>query len=467
MKKLLPIVLSSLLFVSYAKSNDLNNNPIVESLLAACKQYNIAFVEFCCTDFLGNTKSVIRPIEYLEYDLNYGIYLDGSSIPGCTDITQSDILLKPAFDAIPYKLTWYDENHSTIRITCNIYLDEHTPYSSDPRYILKKAVEKAHSMGYRCLIGPELECYIFEKTDNNHDFIPIDNKKYADSADHVVLAQALANTLKMLNVMNLKIAKSHHEVGPGQFEFPLEHDDALIIADRINTTKLALKVCANAYNTKISFMPKPLAGKAGNGMHLNISLFDQVNNRNAFYDYENNCMTAVAQSFIAGILKHIRECTLLLNPSINSYKRLVKGHEAPVYVCCGKKNRSALIRLPSLCTSQPQTFRMELRSPDALCNPYLAFAVLLQAGLKGIEEHYLLPPLMEENLYTIDETMRSAYNLETLPQSLEEAINLCEQSSFVQEILGKHLFDTYLASKRKELAEFCHAITDWEIERYQ
>lgn len=439
----------------------------VEQLCSSCDEYNVQFAEFCCTDINGNYKSVIRPINYLKNDLAYGIFLDGSSIPGCTEITNSDIQLKPDLFAPIEKLPWHDHQIGMIRIICDMYLDDKTPYTSDPRHILKKELENAYMLGYDFYVGPEIEFYLFNNTDNK-TMEPLDNNGYADSAQDFGISQALTNILKLLNAMNLSIEKIHHEVGPGQFEISMKYDNALNIADRIGTVKQALSVAAQVYNKKITFMPKPLFGKPGSGMHLNISLYDIHNNCNAFFDPEHpEKLSAIAQSFIAGILRHARELTLILNPSINSYKRLVKGYEAPVYICCGEKNRSALIRLPYNNAEQPHACRLEIRSPDALCNPYLAFAALLKAGMEGIKNNYSLPPLIDENIYTMNEITRHAHNIETLPTTFHEAILAFQESHLMQELLGEHLFKTYLESKKKELHSFEQAVTDWEIEQYR
>ncbi len=431
-----------------------------------CESSNVQFIEFCCTDRDGNTKSIIRPINYLKSDLEYGIFLDGSSIPGCTEITKSDIQLKPDLNAPITKLPWHGDQIGMIRMICDMYVDDNTPYVSDPRHILKKELEAAYALGYDFYIGPEIEFYVFN-TNNDKTIIPLDKCKYADCANDFALSQALANTLNMLNAMGLQIEKIHHEVGPGQFEISKQYGNALDIADQMGTIRQALNIAAQMYHKKVTFMPKPMFGKPGNGMHLNISLFDLKHNCNAFFNPENaEAMSDVAHYFIAGILKHACEYTLLLNPSVNSYKRLIKGYEAPIYICCGVKNRSALVRLPHTNAMQPQAFRLEIRSPDALCNPYLAFAALLRAGMEGIKNKYELPHLIDENIYTMTEETRSAHNIATLPQTLHEAIEAFEKSTLMFDLLGEHLFISYLQAKKRELASFEQAVTDWELEHY-
>ncbi len=438
----------------------------VAQLCEDCESSNVQFIEFCCTDRDGNYKSVIRPINYLKNDLQYGIFLDGSSIPGCTEITKSDIQLKPDLDAPITKLPWHDNQIGMIRIICDMYLDDTTPYTSDPRHILKKELEAAYALGYDFYVGPEIEFYVFNTTDDK-TLIPLDNNNYAACSNDFALSQALANTLNVLNAMGLYIEKIHHEVGPGQFEISKHYDNALNIADQIGTIEQALSIAAQIYHKKVSFMPKPMFGKPGSGMHLNLSLFDLHHNCNAFFNPENpETISDTAKYFIAGILKHAREYTLLLNPSVNSYKRLVKGYEAPIYICCGEKNRSALIRLPHTNAMQPQAFRLEIRSPDALCNPYLAFAALLRAGMEGIKNKYTLPTLIDENIYVMNEETRTAQHIATLPHSLQEAIEAFEESSLMRELLGEHLFLSYLKAKKTELANFEQAVTDWELERY-
>ncbi len=439
----------------------------IEQLCDDCESSSIQFIEFCCTDRDGNFKSVIRPAKYLRHDLQHGIYLDGSSIPGCTDITNSDIQLKPDLYAPMEKLAWHnDQTGAMVRIICDMYLDNETPYQSDPRMVLKKQLEEAYSMGYDFYVGPELEFYVFDTT-KDQTLMPIDWLSYAQRCDNFAISQAIVSALQILNSMNLNIEKIHHEVGPGQFEMSMHYDNALNIADCLGTAKQAIAVVAQLYGKEVSFMPKPMHGEAGSGMHLNLSLFDIQNQKNAFVNEQNpEQLSDVACHFIAGILKHAREITLLLNPTINSYKRLVKGFEAPIFICCGKKNRSAMIRIPHAGATQPSACRIEMRSPDAMCNPYLAFAALVCAGLEGIKNKYELPTLVDQNVYKMNEGTRSSLNIEMLPASFSEALEAFEQSNLMQKMLGKDLFASIVKSKRDELYAFNTAVTDWELERY-
>ena len=437
----------------------------VEQLCNDCESNSIQFVEFCCTDIHGNSRSVIRPAKYFNHDLEHGIYLDGSSIPGCTSITNSDILLRPDLYAPIKKLAWHNEQTGAmVRVICDMYLDDETPYAGDPRLVLKQQLEQAYTLGYDFRVGPELEFHI---SNNQKTLAPIDSLCYAQCADNFAISQALVNALNILNSMDLNIEKIHHEVGEGQYEVSRHHDNALNIADSLGTTKQAISIIAQLYGKQVTFMPKPLADKPGNGMHLNLSLYDFNEQRNAFVNEENpEQLSIVAQHFIAGILKHAREITLLLNPTINSYKRLVKGFEAPVYICCGHKNRSAMIRIPHIRLSQPHVCRIEMRSPDATCNPYLAFAALLCAGLEGIKNKYELPMLIDQNLYKMSEKTRNAYAIETLPSSFGKALEAFENSSLMREMLGHDLFESILQAKKDELTAFNMAVTDWELEHY-
>ena len=437
-----------------------------ECLIDTCVSHHIQFVEFCFTDFLGNRKSIIRPIEYLEDDLEHGVSFDGSSILGCTRITKSDMMLMPDLETPSRRIPWTYDHTSMVRVMCTMHSDKNTPYEADPRAILKRELDAVHALGYEFLIGPEIEFYVFNNHSDNNILIPVDNGTYADASNQIPLENSLITVLHVLSQLDLAVEKIHHEVGCGQFEISLERDNALKMADAIVTTKNALTVLCKSYNKKINFMPKPLTDKPGNGMHINFSLFDNNNLTNAFYDdNDSNKLSPLAQSFIAGVLKHVAEFTVLLNPTINSYKRL-GGHEAPKYICCGARNRSALVRLPQS-ENHPETVRAEIRSPDPACNPYLAFAVILRAGMEGVKNNYKLPSIVSENLYTVDTHILEEQGITSLPQSLQEALTLFENSKFMREFLGDTLFFDFLTYKKEELANFNKTVTDWELNHYQ
>lgn len=435
-----------------------------ECLIDTCMTHHVQYIEYCFSDFLGKRKAIVRPIEYLEKDLENGISFDGSSIQGCTRITKSDMLLMPDLESPVRKLPWTYDHTNMVRVMCTMHSDKNTPYCSDPRAILKRELESLHQMGYDFLIGPEIEFYAFEQKIKNNRLVPIDHGTYADGMNHIALENSLITIVHVLNQLGLGVRALHHEVGEGQFEVNLECDNALHIADALVSTKHALPVLFENYNKKVSFMPKPMTGKPGNGMHINFSLFDLQNASNAFYDdSDEHQLSAVAKSFIAGVLKYVVEFTLLMNPTVNSYKRL-GGHEAPKFICCGSRNRSALIRLPYC--GEAEFVRAEIRSPDAMCNPYLVFAALLKAGMEGIKNKYKLPEIVDVNLYTIDDETIRAKNITLLPKTMQEALNAFEGSELMRELLGDDLFNNILDYKKAELDSFMTTVTDWELEQY-
>lgn len=437
-----------------------------DCLLDMITSHHAQYIEFCFTDFLGTRKSIIRPIEYLEHDLEHGINFDGSSVKGCTRITESDMLLMPDLETPSRRIPWTYDHTNMIRIMCTMHSDANTPYAADPRALLKKEIESARQKGYDFLVGPEVEFYVFEQDANPNSLIPIDSNTYTDASQTISMENTLITILHVLNQLDLNVEKIHHEVGAGQFEISLRYASALPIADALITTKHALTALCKNYNKKITFMPKPFTGKPGSGMHLNISLFDLAQQRNAFSDQQNpEALSAVGKSFIAGIIKHFKEITLLLNPTVNSYKRL-GGHEAPKFICCGTRNRSALIRIPNT-ENQPEATRAEIRSPDAMCNPYLAFAALLKAGMEGIENNYVLEAHVSENLYTVSDASIKEAGIKLIPQSMQEALEVFERSEFVRNLLGDTLFYAFLDHKKEELADFMNTVTDWELKRYQ
>lgn len=427
------------------------------------KNDGIRYVRFTFSDPLSNKlRSVVRPIMYAQDDLERGIKIDGSSLPGCNRIAQSDMLIVPDISTISSSLPWTGEGVRLISITCDLCDEAGNPYEADPRAILKREMARAESMGFKFIVGPELEFYILEK--NQHK--PFDSQGYFTTTTNWSLENALTEILEVVNFMGFKAEKIHHEVAPGQYEFPLEADAALKVADALINVKHALKGLVGQWEKEITFMPKPFADHNGSGLHLNFSLVDLKTGDNAFSTMDGTLrLSKTAQSFIAGVLKHARELTLLFNPGINSYKRLVPGFEAPIYICCGARNRSSLIRIPQ--PTSEGTVRAELRSPDALCNPYLAFAAILKAGLEGIEKNYELPTAVEDNLYALDAAEIQRRGIETLPTSLGQAIEAFAKSDFARELLGNRLYTELLKAKAKECAAFNKAVTDWELEHYK
>lgn len=432
-----------------------------ETLINRVRKEHVNFVQFNFSDPIYNrVKTITRPITYAESDIKNGLKIDGSSVPGCRRITESDMLAVPDLNTASKKLPWTNEHTSAISVMCDIYEEAGQPFVAHPREILKRELNRAHELGFEFLVGPELEFYLFDK-----ELKMIDDNGYLDYATDWKLSNNISEMLAVLNYLDMHIEKIHHEVGPGQYEMSIECDNALKIADAITMTKHTLQSMAHNLGINVSFMPKPVQGKAGSGMHINFSLSDKETGANLFYDDEDKYnLSPLAKSFIAGIIKYVKECSLLFNSTVNSFKRLIPGFEAPIFICCGQKNRSALIRLPY--STNPQGVRGELRSPDALCNPYLAFAALLKAGLAGVDQNLRLESIISENLYDVDAQTIQQLEIDVLPNSFREAIALFESSSFVRELLGKHLFNQLIKAKKKELMAFEQAITDWEIERY-
>lgn len=429
----------------------------------ANKSNQIDYVEFSFTDLLGNHKSIIRPLHYFEKDIHDGIAFDGSSVFGCSNVSESDMLLKPDLEAVTH-LPWTNAPTRTARVTCDIYKDEDQPHEGDPRYILKKTVSETAELGYDFIVGPELEFYLFKRKDDARK--PYDTTAYCASSKTVHDDTMRPMFLTILQAVGIPVEKIHHEVGPGQYEISIAYTNALKMADFIVMAKHALQALVSDDSVSLTFMPKPFADHNGSGMHIHFSLWDKETSENIFYNaHDPHHLSETAKQFIAGVLYHAPALTLIFNPSINSYKRLVSGCEAPIYVCCGQKNRSALIRLPHT-GDHANAMRAEVRSPDALCNPYLAFAGLLKAGLDGIANSRELPAIFNENLYTASPQALDEKGILTLPHSLEHAIVAFERSELMSQLFGADAHAQFVQAKRKELREFNATITDWEFERY-
>ncbi len=435
-----------------------------KEILEKAKADKVIFINLQFTDIMGCLKEITAPIQRLEDILKYGAWFDGSSIEGFARIHESDLYLKP--DPSTYSVVpWLSSSTgNAARLICDIYRPDGTPFDSDPRFILKKALKRAHDMGFEYNAGPELEFYLFR---NNTDKItPIDSNGYFDLATdeaHNITREITA----ALETLGIEVEASHHEVGPGQYEVDFKYGDALITADRLLTLRVAVKSITQRRGLKASFMPKPLMGMAGSGMHVHQSLFDIKTKKNAFYDPNDRYrLSKAAYNFIAGQLNHVKGMMAVLCPTVNSYKRLVTGFEAPVYISWARINRSALMRVPQWFEEKPNSARIELRCPDPACNPYLAFAVMLAAGLDGIENNISLSEPVEEDLYKFDEPKLAAMNIETLPSSLYEAINELKGNELMRNALGDHLYRRYINIKTREWNEFKMHVTQWEIEKY-
>lgn len=436
-----------------------------KDVLDRAKADNVIFINLQFTDIMGCLKEITAPIQRLEDILKYGAWFDGSSIEGFARIHESDLYLKP--DPSTYSLIpWLKSpDGNTARLICDIYRPDGKPFEGDPRFILKKTLKKAKDMGFEYNVGPELEFYLFRNGVDGKT-TPMDSSGYFDLATdevHIITREITA----ALETLGIEVEASHHEVGPGQYEVDFKYGDALITADRLLTLRVTVKAITQRRGLRASFMPKPLMGMAGSGMHVHQSLFDIKTGENIFYDLNDKYkLSKSAYNFIAGQLNHIKGMMAVLCPTVNSYKRLVTGFEAPVYISWARVNRSALMRVPHWFEDKPSSARIELRCPDPACNPYLAFAVMLAAGLDGIETKAALAEPVEEDLYKFDETRLASMNIETLPSSLYEAADELKKNKLMQDVLGAHLYKRYIHIKTKEWNEFKMQVTQWEIDKY-
>jgi len=436
-----------------------------EFVLRTIEERDVRFVRLWFTDVLGVLKSVaVAPAE-LEGAFAEGIGFDGSAIEGLTRVYEADMIAKPdpaTFQILP----WRGERHGSARMFCDIETPDGEPSLADPRYVLKRALEKANAQGFTFYTHPEIEFYLFEPlADLNLPLVPIDTAGYFDHVPRGTAHDFRRATITMLESMGISVEFSHHEAGPGQNEIDLRYADALTTADNIMTFRTVVKEVALEQGVFASFMPKPMAEFPGSGMHTHLSLFE--GDRNAFYEagaeYQ---LSKVARSFIAGVLRHAAEITAVTNQYVNSYKRLWGGAEAPSYICWGHNNRSALIRVPMYKPAKGQSSRVEFRGLDSAANPYLAYAVLLAAGLAGIEKGYELPDGAEDDVWELTPAERRALGIEPLPSSLDEAIRVMEGSELVAETLGEHVFDFVLRNKRLEWEEYRSQVTAFELHRF-
>ena len=432
-----------------------------KDVMELVKQYDVKFVRFWFTDILGQLKSFAVPVEELEVAFEEGMGFDGSSIQGFVGIEESDMVAKPyptTFAILP----WRPKEKAVARMFCDIYTPDGSPYEGDPRYVLKRNLEKMKEMGFtNFYLGPECEFFYFKSDDGTEI---LDKGGYFDYP--MDAAEDLRReTIFCLEQMGIKVEYSHHEVAPSQHEIDLRYADALEMADMVMTYRIVVKEVAKKYGLYATFMPKPLFGENGSGMHTHQSLFK--GDQNAFFDANDKYyLSDVAKKYIAGILTHIKEITLVLNQWVNSYKRLVPGYEAPVYIAWARKNRSALIRVPLYKPGKEKATRIELRSPDPACNPYLAFACMLAAGLKGIKEGYSLPEPVERNIFKLTEEEKKALGIDSLPGSLGEAIAYAEKSELLKETLGEHVFNELIAIKKQEWDEYRVQVFPYELEKY-
>ncbi|MEE9491511.1 MAG: glutamine synthetase family protein [Dehalococcoidia bacterium] len=433
-----------------------------EYVLKMTKEHDVKFIRLWFTDILGILKSFAITVEELEGAMEEGMGFDGSSIEGFARIDESDMLALPdpdTFQLLPWRPR---EHHAVARMFCDILKPGGEPFEGDPRYALKRNLKRAADMGYTFYVGPELEYFYFRNSEGTE---PLDQGGYFDLTPLDEATDLRRETVLTLEEMGIGIEYSHHEVAASQHEIDMRYTDAMTMADSVMTYRLVVKQIAMKNGVYATFMPKPVFGINGSGMHVHQSLFK--GDRNAFFakDAEYH-LSKVAKCYIAGLLRHAPEITSITNQWVNSYKRLVPGYEAPVYLSWARRNRADLVRVPEYKPGKEDATRIEFRSPDPACNPYLAFSVMLAAGLEGIEKEYEAPDPVAENVYEMTEEEREKRGIGTLPDSLWEAIRITEKSEVVRKALGDHIFDAFIKNKQIEWDQYRAQVTDYELKRY-
>jgi glutamine synthetase len=434
-----------------------------EELFRFVEENQVRFVRLQFTDINGMMKNVEIPVDELETALESGIMFDGSSVEGFARLHESDMYLKPDLRTVAM-LPWTFDGHRSARIICDVYNDSEHPFEGDPRYRLKLVEEKARKMGFIPYAGPEVEFFILPRQNNRPVFEFLDSGSYFDLLPVDIAEHIRTEVSVHLEEMGLDVETTHHEVAPSQHEVDFRYAEPVIAADNVQTVKLVIKTLAIKNNLYATFMPKPFFGVNGSGMHVHMSLFT-LDGKNAFYDESApDGISQVMKYFIGGLIAHAREITAITNPTVNSYKRLVPGYEAPVNIAWSKGNRTALIRIPK---ARGKATRIEYRSPDPSCNPYLAFAVILAAGLDGIEKKIEPPAAVEENIYQMSESEKQKRGIYRLPANLKEALNEAENSKLVREVLGEHIWEKFLKLKEREWWEYSATVTEWERKKYE
>ncbi len=433
-----------------------------KEIIKIVNEENVKFIRLQFTDIFGAMKNVAITPSQLEKALDNKIMFDGSSIDGFVRIEESDMNLRPDLDSFAIH-PWGQDKGKVARLICDVYKTNDEPFDGDPRFILRRAIAHAAKLGYEFNVGPECEFFLFKNDEKGNPTLEkYDLCGYFDLGPNDVGEEARKEIVLALEGLGFEIEASHHECAPGQHEIDFKYSEALKAADNIMTFKYCVKTIAEKHNLYATFMPKPLFGVAGNGMHLNMSL--SKNGKNAFADdKDKNGLSKIAYHFMAGIMKHIDSMAIVTNPLINSYKRLVPDFEAPVYIAWSAKNRSPLIRVPS---GRGNSSRIELRNPDPSANPYLALALCLEAGLDGIENKLTPPASIDKNIFEMSKRELTRAGIKSLPNNLFEAINKVEKDKFVQGVLGSHLYDRYIAAKKHEWSEYSHRVSNWEIETY-
>ncbi len=433
-----------------------------EDALKKADELDVQFVHLQFTDLLGTLKNISITRSQLEKALNNEIMFDGSSIDGFVRIEESDMYLWPdiaTFEVYP----WKPHVGQEARLICDVYSSDETPFEGCPRYILKKEIQKAEALGYKMYVGPECEFFLFHLDDDGKATLRTNDEAGYFSLAPVDLGEAARRDMVLtLQQMGFEIEASHHEAAPGQHEIDFKYADALTAADDIMTFKMVVRIIAQRHGLHATFMPKPIFGIAGSGMHVNQSLFR--GEINVFYDPNGeNQLSKEAYHYIAGLLKYARPMTAISNPIVNSYKRLVAGYEAPAYVAWSLKNRSPLIRVPG---KRGASTRIELRNPDPSANPYLTLAANLAAGLEGIKKEWLPPPAQMSNLYEMSRAERKERGIENLPNTLYEAIKELESCEFLLDVLGPHAREKYIHAKKTEWNDYRMHISQWELDTY-
>ncbi len=425
------------------------------------KEKDIKFIRIWFSDILGQLKSFAITREELKGAFDEGMGFDGSSIKGYARIDESDMIAKPdpaTFQLLP----WRPKEKAVARMFCDVLNPDGSPYEGDPRYALKRNIKRLKKKGYTFYLGPELEFFYFKDSKGTE---VLDEGGYFDLTTLDAASDLRRETVLTLEEMGIKVEYSHHEVAHSQHEIDLRYADALTMADNVTTYRIVVKEVATKYGCYATFMPKPLFGQNGSGMHVHQSLFK--GSKNLFFDLkEKNNLSKVAKGYIAGLLKHAPELTAICNQWVNSYKRLVPGYEAPVYVAWAMRNRSALVRVPMYKPGKEQATRIEFRSPDPSCNPYLAFSVMLAAGLEGIEKGYKLPEPVEKDIFHLDDREKKKLGITSLPGSLAKAIEITEKSELVRKALGDHIFNNFITSKKMEWDDYRTHVHPYELDKY-
>lgn len=435
---------------------------IKNEILAKAREAQVKFIRLQFTDILGVLKNVAITVEQLEKALDGELMFDGSSIEGFVRIEESDMYLRPDPDTFVV-FPWRPREGAVARLMCDVYNPDGTPFDGCPRNALKKALAEAAELGYTMKVGPEAEFFLFQVDENGQPTTKThDNAGYFDLTPVDMGENARRSMVLTLEEMGFEIEASHHEVAPGQHEIDFKYDDALDVADKIVTFKFVVRTIAQRHGLHATFMPKPIFGINGSGMHCHQSLF--VGSKNAFYDADSSDgLSEIAKYYIGGLMKHARAFAAITNPTVNSYKRLVPGYEAPVYIAWSGRNRSPLIRVPA---KRGLSTRLELRNPDPSCNPYLAIAATLKAGLDGIKNKIQPPAPCDRNIYHMTESDRRELGIDSLPASLLEAVQELSTDEVIKAALGGHIFDKFIEAKMKEWDSFRVQVHAWEVDEY-